>query len=319
MMRSILYFLACFFVLSVRVSAQQESQFTMFMYNTQWLNPGYVGSRNLASVQALVRTQWQGFEGAPQSQVVSFNAPFFNKRVGFGLTAFHRTIGIDDQVYGNIAYSYALVNKPKFSLRGGLQGSAKRYAMDFASPLNVAIIPTDPTMISDKATSMVFNVGAGLYATFGDAYFGVSVPALLNNDIGFLDGTLDTSATEQRHIYGVAGAMFPLSSTLMLKPAVQVKVAPNSPFDIDFNAMVFYNLKIGAGISYRLGGDMGGLGESLDLLLHYQLSDKLGIGAAYDYSLSRLKVANKGSFELFLRYDIGSEKVIMTNPRTFLR
>ena len=76
--------------------AQQEAQFTQFMYNQLYLNPGYAGARNATSLLAIYRNQWLGFEGAPETKLVSFNTPLLNNRIGLGVTISNHTQGITD-------------------------------------------------------------------------------------------------------------------------------------------------------------------------------------------------------------------------------
>ena len=78
------------------------------------------------------------------------------------------------------------------------------------------------------------------------------------------------------------------------------------------------------GISYRFGGkyDRGdtrsGGGDSVDLLAFMQTTDKLGVGFAYDFTLSQMAKYSKGSIEVVMRYDFTSgPKRIMHNPRYF--
>ena len=42
------------------VRAQQEPQYTQYMYNKLPINAGYTGSREVLSVRALYRNQWSG-------------------------------------------------------------------------------------------------------------------------------------------------------------------------------------------------------------------------------------------------------------------
>ena len=44
--------------------AQQDAQYTQYMYNTVSINPAYAGSRGNLSIAALHRSQWLGLEGA---------------------------------------------------------------------------------------------------------------------------------------------------------------------------------------------------------------------------------------------------------------
>ena len=41
------------------IFAQQESQYTQYMYNTMLFNPAYTGSREVGSLFGMFRTQWK--------------------------------------------------------------------------------------------------------------------------------------------------------------------------------------------------------------------------------------------------------------------
>ena len=49
--------------------AQQDAQYTQYMYNTVSVNPAYAGSRGHMSIAALYRSQWVGLDGAPQRKL----------------------------------------------------------------------------------------------------------------------------------------------------------------------------------------------------------------------------------------------------------
>ena len=48
--------------------AQQDAQYTQYMFNTMSVNPAYAGSRGQLSIAGLYRSQWVGLNGAPESQ-----------------------------------------------------------------------------------------------------------------------------------------------------------------------------------------------------------------------------------------------------------
>jgi type IX secretion system PorP/SprF family membrane protein len=66
--------------------AQQDAQFTQYMYNTININPAYAGSRGALSIFALHRTQWVGLDGAPVTNAVSLNTPLNQSRLGLGVS-----------------------------------------------------------------------------------------------------------------------------------------------------------------------------------------------------------------------------------------
>jgi len=58
------------------VKAQQDAQFTQYVYNTISVNPAYAGSRGVFSITGLHRSQWVGLDGAPRTQTLSLNTNF---------------------------------------------------------------------------------------------------------------------------------------------------------------------------------------------------------------------------------------------------
>ena len=318
-MKKLIFSLAILVAACVSLKAQQEGHYTQFMYNKLYLNPAYAGARGVPSIMAIYRSQWVGFEGAPQSVLASFNGPFLSNRVGVGATIAHMKIGLQRDFRATLSYSYDMVAQDEFSLRLGLSGSLRSlgFAYNDAKPAQSGDLSVENERIND----FYGNVGAGVYGTIMERYyFGLSVPHLYSNAIGLVNGNANTLAKESQHFYGMAGAIIPLSEDINLMPAVLLKYVKNAPFNADLNVNLDIRRKFTAGISYRLGGD--GSGDSVDLLAFWQATPQLGIGGAYDFTLSNLKDYSAGSFELLLQYDLrqakGSGKKKMSNPRFFM-
>ncbi len=317
-MKKLIFSIAMLVVASTSLHAQQEGHFTQFMYNKMYVNPAYAGARGVPSLMAIYRSQWVGFDGAPQNMQASFNGPFLSKRVGVGATVSHQKIGLQRDFRATLAYSYDMVAQDEVSLRIGLSGSLRSLgiAYDQANPAQSG----DPSIEDQRTNDIYGNVGAGVYGTIMERYyFGVSVPHLYSNAIGLANGNAVTLAKESQHFYGMAGAVLPLSEDINLMPAILLKYVKNAPFDADINMNLEIRRKFTAGVSYRLGGD--GSGDSVDLLAFWQAAPQFGIGAAYDFTLSSLKDHNAGSFEVLLQYDLkqlknGKRK--LSNPRFFM-
>lgn len=308
----LLLFIPVFFS---RVSAQQDHQYTQFMYNKLPNNPAYAGSRGVPSMTAIFRSQWVGFEGAPQSFLASIHSPFLSKRVGVGVTVSHQKSGLQRDFFGSLAYSYNLVALKSMSLRVGVMGSVRSFAIDFtkAQPGQ----PGDPSLDNQQVNQILGNVGAGLYATFNDRFYvGVSAPRIYQNKLGINPNANVTLARESRHYYAMAGLILPVGDDINLMPACLVKYVENAPLDADINLNLDVRQKFTAGLSYRIGGD--GPGDSVDLLAFWQASPQMGIGVAYDFSLSALKDYTAGSFEVLFQADLKKRKRNMSNPRFFL-
>jgi type IX secretion system PorP/SprF family membrane protein len=300
--------------------AQQEHQYTQFMFNKLPINPAYAGARGVPSVTAIYRNQWMGFDGAPKSFLASFNSPFLTPRVGVGVTLSHVQIGLNRDFSGALAYSYDVVADEKVSLRAGLMGSIRSLSIDFSKAM--ADNPVDNSLEPGRSSSIYANVGAGLYFTYDERFYaGFSVPRIYSNSIGINENLpLDfETAKESPHFYGMAGAIIELSDDINLMPALLTKYVKNAPFDVDVNLNLEIKEKVIAGLSYRAGGKSAG--ESIDLLLFWQAHPQFGVGMAYDFSLSDIKDYTAGSIELLFQADLkqqaGKGKK-MSNPRFFM-
>lgn len=323
-MKKIFLFLI-FAVVTAHAFAQQEHQYTQFMYNKLPINPAYAGARGIPFVTALYRNQWMGFDGAPKTVLATFNSPFMTPRVGVGVTIAHYQIGLDKDFAGSLAYSYDLIPDDQISLRAGIMGSIRSLSMDFTRA--VTADPAGPggdnSLALDRSSSVYANVGAGLYFTFEDRFYaGFSVPRIYANTLGINDNPLPSgfqTAREYQHFYAMAGAILELNEDINLMPAILTKYVKNAPFDVDVNVNLEIKKKVVAGLSYRAGGN--GAGDSMDLLLFWQAHPQFGVGVAYDFSLSDVKDYTSGSIEILLQADLKQPKgggKNMSNPRFFM-
>lgn len=311
------YILLTFFLASVlQLSAQQEPQFTQFMFNKLVYNPGYAGSDGGPCVAAIYRGQWIGVEGAPQTQALSFHMPISKNRVGLGLSVLHDNIGPSDSWTASMAYSYRiLTERGAFGI--GLQGSVFSYSVDFT---NESAVHSGDVLIQGAENSKIIpNVGGGLYYQDDKFYIGVSVPNIIRSDISLLTTpTSDLRARKETHVYAMVGAMLNLSKKVQLKPALLFKYANNAPFDMDINLSTVFLDRFLVGLTYRLGGStVKGGGESIDIVAQFMASQSISIGVAFDFSLSEFSQYSPGSFEVMVQYCLGKKEGPVANSRFF--
>lgn len=309
------FFTIIFLLLGLSLWAQQEPQYTHFMYNQQLYNPAYVGSRNTPSFTALHRSQWIGFEGAPYSEVLSFQTPIMRERAGLGATVSRYAIGITTSYFSSVAYSYNLKLTPNLSVRLGLQGTLEYFGVRFNDPKVVVVNQDDPSLPDNYSERYAWNVGVGAYLTYKNMfYMGLSAPQLYPNDVG-VNSFSDLTAKISPHRYLNLGASIPVSEQLDIMPNLIVKWVDNAPIDFDVNLSVRYLQKLTLGLTARAGGD--NIIESMDGLVFFQITPKFGAGLGYDYTLSKIKEYQSGTVEVMLRYDLRDDKGDLENPRYF--
>jgi type IX secretion system PorP/SprF family membrane protein len=57
------------------VNAQQDPMVSQYMFNGLYLNPAYAGSHDYWSSTLSYRSQWVGFDGAPETFIASADGP----------------------------------------------------------------------------------------------------------------------------------------------------------------------------------------------------------------------------------------------------
>ncbi|MCX2678366.1 type IX secretion system membrane protein PorP/SprF [Galbibacter sp. EGI 63066] len=288
------------------VSAQQDSQYTQYMYNTHTVNPAYAGNRGMLSLYGLYRAQWVGLEGAPTTMNFSVNSPVGKQGVGLGLSFVRDEIG--PSIENNLAvdFSYTIQTSRNTKLSFGLKGGVNNLEVDY-------------TKLNQEAPESVFEnnvsrfspmIGVGAYFHGSDRwYVGLSSPNLLKTE-HYGEDVQRSEVTEEIHAYLIGGYVFDLGDSAKFKPAVLVKSVTGAPLALDLSANFLFNEKFTLGAAYRLDA-------AVSALAGFQVSDQLMIGYAYDYDTTDLGNYNSGSHEIFLRFELKTSVRRTVNPRFF--
>jgi type IX secretion system PorP/SprF family membrane protein len=308
-----LLFLALLFVSEIR--AQQDAQYTQYMFNTISVNPAYAGSRGQLSVAALYRAQWVGLEGAPTSQTVNIHSPIRNSKLGYGISVVNDEIGdgtVQETYFdGVLSYTIEVARDAKLSF--GLKAGLNVLNLDFNRLRNFDAEPVNVDNIENRISP---NVGLGFYYHTKKFYAGLSAPNLLQTE------HFDNSATDANSIqflsqerinfYLITGYVFDLNGNLKFKPALLTKVVGGAPLQIDLSANFMFADKFTFGAAYRLDA-------AVSAMAGFQISDQLMLGLAYDKETTELGGTrfNDGSFEVFLRYELVKSFQRLVSPRFF--
>lgn len=287
--------------LSLPLQGQQEERYTQFMHNKLGINPGYAGSSGGISISSLVRNQWLGLDGAPETQLVSFSMPVWNENLGLGANVLRQTIGVTSNYSLETAYSYR-IRAPRGYIHLGLQTSMRMIRTDFSRLRGTQPIEQDQAVPVNIQSKLVPNFGAGLYYEADNFYFGLSAPRLLKSNIDLSDDQ-GVISREVMHLYLMTGFLIRMNDNLSFQPQALFRYVEAAPFDADINLSLLILDRFSAGISYRLGGSRAkGPGESIALLLGAQVSEKLLFGISYDATLSELQRYTDGTVEGVLRF-----------------
>ncbi len=288
------------------VAAQQDVQYTQYMYNTQTVNPAYVGSRGTLNINGIYRSQWVGLDGAPKTAQVGIHTPIGERGVGLGITFRNEEIG--PAIENNLAidYSYAIDVSYEAKLSFGLKTGFQLLDVDF-SQLNIEN-PNEVAFQNNIDNRFTPVIGAGVYLYSDRWYVGLSTPNFL--DTNHYDNSQTSTASERAHYFLTAGYVFDLSDDIQFKPALLARAVSGAPLGLDISANFWFNQKLTVGAAYRLDAAFSGL-------VGFQASDSIMIGYAYDADTTDLGQYNNGSHEVFLRFEIFGNRRNLISPRFF--
>jgi len=285
--------------------AQQDAQYTQYMYNTINVNPAYAGSRGVLSIFGLYRTQWVGLDGAPETGAVSVNSPIANSNLGVGLSFVNDRIGPTNENTISADISYTIRTSETYKLSFGVKGTANLFNLD-VSKLN----PQDDgdPMLKDLNNDFSPNVGAGIYLHSDKLYLGASVPNFFetkrydDNDVAVYK--------ERMNMYFIGGYVFDLSPSLKFKPAFLTKIVEGAPLQLDVSGNFLINEKFVLGAAWRWDA-------AVSAMAGFQITDGLYIGYGYDLETTKLANYNSGSHEIFLRFELFKKQEKIVSPRFF--
>lgn len=286
------------------VRAQQEPQYTQFMFNKLAYNPGYAGSFVSPEITAIYRNQWMGIEGAPKTQILSFNMPVFNEHAGMGANLTHNSIGINRSTTVDMIFAWRFKTR-RGHLSFGVQPSIRNFYQNWADGRLYSPTPagTDLAIPLEPRTKWIIDLGLGLFFSNDEKgwYAGLALPRGSRSSIDFAENGA-TLSREAYHFNAMAGLTISASDDLKFMPQMLLKFVPNTPFEAELNVMAAVRKKIYSGVTYRAGGDVNGAGESVDVLLGVQATSKLFLCLSYDIGLTSLRKFHNGSVEATVRW-----------------
>ena len=285
--------------------AQQDAQYTQYMYNTININPAYAGSRGVMSVFGLHRTQWVGLDGAPTTNTFSLNTPINNSNLGVGFSLVNDRIGptSDNTISADISYTIPMNEVYKLSFGVKASGNIFNLDTDKLDPAQA----NDPNL-QNFNNEFSPNFGAGVYLHSDKLYLGLSVPNFLQ-DSKYNDNEVAVFQ-ERMNFYFIGGYVFDVSQSIKFKPAVLTKMVTGAPLQVDASANFLFFDKFMLGGAYRWDA-------AVSALAGFQVTDGLFIGYSYDMETTQLRRYNSGSHEVFLRFELFNKVSKMVSPRFF--
>lgn len=278
--------------------AQQQPQFTMYMFNKPLFNPAATGTSGAVCVTGFGRSQWIGFSDQdetaanPQSLGLSFDLPVYAIKSGAGLIVMYDRVGYERSLDLRLNYAFHHVFSNNHMLSAGLSLNIQNHSIDYSGLYPEVPDPAIPGSSVESGTMTDFSLGAH-YRIPRKFYAGLSVANLLGSsaEIGGPEYKL------ARHFYLMSGYDFQLEDRhyrdITITPGILVKAASGT-VDVDLNAVVTYNNFLWGGLAYSIENSLGIMAG----VSYYGFS----VGLSYDYTMSRDFGDHRHSVEAFVKY-----------------
>ncbi|MBT2563108.1 type IX secretion system membrane protein PorP/SprF [Pedobacter sp. ISL-68] len=322
-MRKIFILLMVFQLSFLLASAQQDAQFSQYMFNGIYINPAYAGYKEQLNLHAFYRNQWTGIEGAPKTMSVAVDAIANNGNVGLALQLSSDKIGAQRNLaaYANYAYRIPMNADGSSRLAFGVGVGAVQLGIDGAllNPNDFEV--NQPVGIQ---STIVPDARAGVYFSNNRFYAGLSADNLVSQ---YID--IDRYAfipQPKPHYYLTAGMLLAINEDVQIKPSFLLKDDRGGPTSLDLNAFVILADKFWLGGSYRTGvklydksylqKDLSNLNSGV-VVAQFFANSNLRIGYAYDFSIGPMQGYSGGTHEISVGYFFNRKSLRMGTPRYF--
>jgi len=293
--------------------SQQLPGFSQYMLNHLAINPAAAGNKDRFVARLGYRNQWTGFDGAPETGVLSVHGNLNESANSIGGFLYNDATGPTKRTGLNLAYSYRISlggtsKGNKWSgniLAFGIQGGAFQYTLDGTRMTTDE--PDDAAVPLNNESVIVPDAGFGIYSYSKKYYIGFSIPQLLETKVKFNDVDRVTVGRVKQHYYFFGGLYFFISDKLSLEPSGLIRGVKGAPMQLDINMKAHINQTYWFGVSYKSR-------EAVVMLAGIRIQKRFHLGYAYDLNFSELQSYSGGSHEIILGVDFGQEKVQKGSP-----
>lgn len=317
------------------VQAQQDAQFSHYMFNNLYYSPGYAGMDPGTRATLITRKQWLGYQRnsvdaggtSPTSTILTLNSrlPILKSRAGMGLNLGHDVAGPLTGLQAQLSAAYHIMlggtNRLGIGARAGIFN--QRINGDWYRVVN----QTDPIyqdLVNAKSSQIKLDYAAGAFFNSEKLTVGLGFNHLSKSKFSY--NVSNISSTLSNHMYVTGSYKIPMGN---------LDITPTAIVQSDFNQLSYalgpmftYQKKYWLGVNARQSfakkdGNRSSTFSNDDIFvllgMNLMKNDALRIGYAIDLVTSGLRGKAATSHEIMLSYLVpGGEikaKPVIHTPR----
>lgn len=277
--------------LGIIAQAQNDVKLSNFIFTPLVHNPAYAGSSDGYSITGFYTSQWVGFEGAPQTLILTGHDRIGLTNLGAGFDIISDNIGVTKQnrITGNTAYHFRLTDE--WLVSAGIKFGINNYSVDYRllSIENPSEFGNPLTEVSKTS----FIVGTGVFFHRENFFIGLSVPNFLTTN--YIDDFRNPQANSTPNYFLSSGYKFDLKRDIYLQPTLLTRVAKGAPY----SALVAFNLdwkdKMFLNLNYEYNVSVGAF-------FGVRITDRIMAGFAYDTATTTFAQENGSIYSFMINF-----------------
>lgn len=294
----VLIFMLC---VTSSLRAQQNPQYSNFLFNSFALNPAIAGLQVCLDARVGYRNQWVGFENNPRSvfltahQRIKSISSDRGAQHGAGLVVESDNTGPTGRTSVHAAYAIHLPLSRKTRISFGLSAGILQYRVDMSQIFVPQ--PGDPILQQSQSELVFPDIKFGIWLYNKSWFAGFSGGHLTSptlNDIG-----IDTRL--QSHFNLMAGRVYEGGEKMSYIPAAQFKFTSNSTPSLDVQFWADYDDTFALGAGFRSEDAVYGM-------LKFNFLDHFTVAYAYDFTYSKMRFGGNNSHEIIIGISACSRK-----------
>jgi len=285
--------IACALLISNKVWAQQDPNFTLYNFNMNIINPAFAGIKDSPELNLVYRSQYLGMEDSPRTLSMAYSKGM-GKNLGLGISVVHDRVFVLAQTDLALDISYRLKISEGTNIYLGVKAGGGLTNID----LTRANAPGNDPLFGEDQNFFNPHVGAGLNVRNKKFYLSLSTPNFLKGERYEKSGNTPTTSVNNAHFYIGTGYHIGIDGNLMLTPRFMMRTVQGAPTSYDLGASLDFGDTFVLGTNVRIA-------ETVSLYTLIRVIEKLRLGFAYDISTTDINEVNdKGSLEFILKYQL---------------
>ena len=278
--------------LGLKAQQQQEFGYTQYMDNLTPFNQAYSMLDKSGSINALVRKQFVGIQGAPSTFIFNGNLPIESVNGASGLLVMNDKFAIESNTQISAYFAKSIQLSDADYLAVSISGGFKSYTANFST-----LDASDPQFRNDVRQTKP-NLGFGIMYYNDNYYVGLSMPELTITGLG--TASVQNNTNFRNHYYFSGAFITDLADGIKIKPAAMVAYAKGIPVTANVSGTIFLKDVLGVGLNYRSDNEAAGI---LSINMN---TFKLGYSYQFGTASSNLGGFNNSIHEVSLTYRFGN-------------